>query len=66
MAEIINLRLARKAKKRRDATAQADANRAMHGRTRAEKAAAETERARAEKALDGAKLELDGAKLDEE
>lgn len=39
MAEIVNLRMARKAKARRDADVQAASNRAKFGRTRAQKAA---------------------------
>ncbi len=46
MAEIINLRRARKAQQRADAAGKADANRAKFGRTRAEK---EAEAKRAEK-----------------
>jgi hypothetical protein len=57
MAEILNLRAARKAKDRAEARAEADRNAAKFGRTKAEKA---LETARAEKArrdLDGAKRE---------
>lgn len=57
MAEILNLRAARKAKDRAEARAKADRNAAKFGRTKAEKA---LETARAEKArrdLDGAKRE---------
>ena len=57
MAEVINLRAARKAKQRQQGRALADQNAAKHGRTKAEKA---LESARAEKAardLDGAKRE---------
>ena len=57
MAEIVNLRLARKARDRRQREAAADANRVLHGRTKAERAAAEAERARTDKALDGARRE---------
>jgi hypothetical protein len=47
MADVINLRLARKARARRDAASLAAQNRARHGRTRGERIAqsAETERA---------------------
>ncbi|MGH6781837.1 MAG: DUF4169 family protein [Sphingomonadaceae bacterium] len=38
MAEIINLRRARKIKARAEAASTADANRAKHGRTKAQKA----------------------------
>lgn len=57
MAELINLRAARKAKDRASARAKGDENAVKFGRTKAEK---ELERARAEKArrdLDGAKRE---------
>lgn len=53
VAEIINLNRARKAKRRAADTAQAEANRAAFGRTRAEKAADEAERQRQTVALDG-------------
>jgi len=55
MGDVINLRQARKAKARRDKEAQAASNRALHGRTEAERAAGAVERARAEQLLDGAK-----------
>jgi hypothetical protein len=55
MAEIINLRRARKARDRDAATAQAEANRAKFGRTRAERDAAAQVQARLDRSLDGAK-----------
>jgi hypothetical protein len=55
MADVVNLRQARKAKARRDKEATAAANRALHGRTKAQRAAEAAERARAEQLLDGAK-----------
>ena len=57
MAEVVNLRQARKAAARDKARAEADANAARFGRTKAQKAqeAAEAEKARA--ALDGARRE---------
>jgi len=55
MGDVINLRQARKAKARRDKEAQAATNRALHGRTKAERAADAAERSRAEQLLDGAK-----------
>ncbi|MBY0285164.1 MAG: DUF4169 family protein [Sphingomonas sp.] len=55
MAEVINLRAARKAKARDAATAGAAANRVAFGRTKAEKAQAAAQRAREAGALDGAK-----------
>ncbi|MEO5866378.1 MAG: DUF4169 family protein [Sphingomonas sp.] len=60
MAEIVNLRLARKAKARAVAAAKGDANRAAFGRTKAEKGAAADDLARRERALDGMKREVDG------
>lgn len=57
MAEIINLRAARKAKDRLDARAKGDENAVKFGRSKAEKA---LDKARAEKlarGLDGAKRE---------
>jgi len=53
MAEIVNLRLARKAKARTDKQKQAERNRAAFGRTAAEKKAATAERARQARELDG-------------
>jgi hypothetical protein len=57
MAEIVNLRQARKARDRRERERAADVNRLLHGRTRAERAAGEAERTRAGKTLDGARRE---------
>jgi len=57
MAEIINLRLARKARDRAAAARTAEANRAKFGRIKAERAADATERARGERIVDGAKLD---------
>lgn len=57
MADVINLRAARKAKARAAATAQAERNRAAFGRTKAEKRTAKLEAEALQKALDGAKLE---------
>lgn len=57
MGDVINLRSARKAKARATASAQADANRAKFGRTKAEKQADAIEKARSERLLDGTKLE---------
>lgn len=55
MGEVVNLRRARKAKVRAEKELTATANRALHGRTKAERQAEETERARAERTLDGAR-----------
>ncbi len=57
MAEIVNLRRARKAKNRRDKTAKAAENRARFGRTKGDARAQGRDR-RAETS------ELDGKKLD--
>ena len=57
MGDVVNLRLARKAKKRRDHETQAAANRALHGRTKAERGADDAARARTDKTLDGARRE---------
>ena len=56
MAEIINLRLARKARKRSQAEQQADANRAKFGRSKADRAGQKIDDARDRRTLDGAKL----------
>ena len=55
MAEIINLRMARKARQRDAAARGAAENRAKFGQTRAERLAAEAEAARAARQLDGAR-----------
>ena len=57
MAEVINLRRARKARARDAAAEGAAVNRAAFGRTKAERAADATERARGERIVDGAKLD---------
>jgi len=56
MAEVINLRLARKARARRTATERAAENRARHGRTRTERALETAEVERAARLLEGHKL----------
>jgi hypothetical protein len=53
LGEIVNLKRARKQKARDAQAATADANRALHGRTKAEREAEEARRAAAERALDG-------------
>ena len=55
--EIVNLRQARKAKKREEKEQQAAANRARFGRSKAERLAEETEQQRRERALAGKKLD---------
>ena len=59
MAEVINLRMARKAKQRTDKAREAEANRAKFGQTKAQKTLRQQESDRAERVLDGAKLEKD-------
>ncbi len=56
MAEIINLRRARKRRAREEAGAAAEAARAIHGRTKAERLAQEQARALQERQLDNARL----------
>ncbi len=57
MAEIVNLRRARKDRARVEKAARAADNRARFGRGKDEKRATEVERARAETALDGNKID---------
>ncbi len=59
MAEVINLRLARKAKARASAAQVAEQNRARHGLTKAESQRQQAEAERAAKLIDGAKRETD-------
>ena len=59
MAEIINLRLARKAKARTAKAQAAATNRASFGELKSAKAARQTEQLRAARALDGSKREQD-------
>ena len=57
MGEVVSLGRERKARAKAGKDAQATANRAAFGRTKAEKAAARAEVARRDKSLDGAKRE---------
>lgn len=57
MGEVVNLNRVRKDRAKAEAKTVAAANRATHGRTKAEKTKTDKERARAEKLLDGSKLE---------
>ncbi len=57
MAEIVNLRRARKGKVREKKEARAADNRVRFGRTKAEKRESEAERGRVEKKLDGKKID---------
>lgn len=59
MAEIVNLRKARKDRARAADEVQAQANRAKYGRTKAEKSVTEAETARITRVVDGAKLTPD-------
>jgi hypothetical protein len=57
MAEVINLRRARKAKSRADAERQAAANWAKFGQSRSERNRHALERDRTDRSIDGAKRE---------
>jgi hypothetical protein len=59
MAEIVNLKQARKDKARRERSTEADANRRRFGRTRAEKQADKDAEERARKSHDARRLEPD-------
>ncbi len=59
MAEIINLRQARKAVKRKQGETMAAANRVKFGRTKAERLAQTNEQERAARLIDGARRETD-------
>ncbi|HZX85590.1 MAG TPA: DUF4169 family protein [Reyranella sp.] len=59
MAEIVNLRRARKDKARRQRESEADANRRRFGRTKAEKAADKDAQDRARREVDGKKIDRD-------
>ena len=61
MAEIINLRLARKARARREAEQAAAANRARHGETRAAKDSRRLDAEREARKLDGTRREAGDA-----
>jgi hypothetical protein len=59
MAEIVNLRLARKARQRAEAERQAAANRASHGETKGEKLRRRQEAERLARTVDGTRREED-------
>lgn len=59
MAEIINLRLARKAQKRSQAEAAASANRARFGQSKAQRNLQTVEAERTTRLLDGARRDKD-------
>lgn len=57
---VVNLRAARKRRARAAGRAEADANAARHGQTKADRARLAAEAARAKRALDGARRDDDG------
>lgn len=57
MAEIVNLRLVRKARQRQDKATLAAANRARFGQPKSLRSAAEDEAERARRSLDGHRLD---------
>jgi hypothetical protein len=57
VGEVVNLNRVRKDRAKAEARATAAANRAVHGRPKAERSLSEAERERAARLLDGAKLE---------
>jgi len=57
MAEIINLRQAKKRRARAEKEAEAEANRARYGRTKGQRKKTEAEEAKVERDLDGKKLD---------
>jgi hypothetical protein len=59
LADIVNLRMARKARKRSEEARMAEQNRASFGRTKGERQAQEHELRRQDAALDGARRETD-------
>jgi len=59
MGEIVNLNRARKDRDKAERKAQAIANRAAHGRTKAERVNADRDRDRASTALDGHRRDKD-------
>ncbi|MCL6251771.1 DUF4169 family protein [Altererythrobacter sp. KTW20L] len=59
MAEIVNLRMARKDRARNAKEREAQANRAVHGESKATKAARKADEARAAALLDGVRREPD-------
>ena len=59
MAEIVNLRRARKDKARQQRESEAEANRRRFGRTKAEKAADKDAQERTRRDIDGKKIDRD-------
>ncbi len=66
MGDVINLNRARKLRERKQDKATAEANRASHGRTKAERQLSISEEARTDATLDGMKLEIDSTKSDDD
>ena len=62
MAEIINLRAVRKARRREDASHEAAANRAKHGETRGERLRRRQEAERLARSIDGAHRDDDAGR----
>lgn len=60
MADIVNLRQFRKQKARADGAAKAEENRALHGRTKAEKLRDRVDAERSARFIDGHRLEAPG------
>jgi hypothetical protein len=59
MAEIVNLRRAKKRRQRAEAAHAAEQQRLLHGRTRAEKQLQKLEKSQADRAARGTRLEPD-------
>lgn len=59
MGDIVNLRRARKSKKRAEAAREANANRVVFGRSKAERSLSDQEKALAARRLDGHLLSRD-------
>jgi hypothetical protein len=57
MGDIINLRQARKARKRAESESQAQANRVKHGRSKADKRLADVTRQKHDTVIEGARRE---------
>jgi hypothetical protein len=64
MAEIINLRRARKQRARAEREVRAETNRARHGRTKAEKLRDSADQERRDQSLDGHRIEPDDTPSD--
>ena len=65
MAEIINLRRARKDKQRRERDSEAEANRLRFGRTKAQKKLDQQSAERARRSIEAKRLETDAPDEDE-